>query len=53
GTVWDWPECNGGGAFTSAAVHQPGVPTTVYMEIRQPAYRPDVVNDIIGGTRLV
>ncbi|MFD3688314.1 serine/threonine-protein kinase [Nocardiopsis sp. NPDC058631] len=52
GTVWDWPECDGGGAFTSAAVHQPGVPTTVYMEIRQPDHRPDVVNDIIAGTRL-
>ncbi|MFE6305466.1 serine/threonine-protein kinase [Nocardiopsis sp. NPDC057823] len=52
GTVWDWPECNGNGAFTSAAVHRPGEPSTVYMEIRQPDYRPDLVNEIIDNTVL-
>ena len=52
GTVWDWPQCNGNGAFTSAAVHPPGEPDTVYLEIRQPDYRPDLVDEIIDHTAL-
>ncbi|WP_150245417.1 serine/threonine-protein kinase [Nocardiopsis quinghaiensis] len=50
GTVWEWPECAGNGSFSSAAVHQPGVPETVYLEVRQPGHRPDLVNEIIDGT---
>jgi hypothetical protein len=50
GTVWDWPECHGNGSLSSAAVQEPGDPTTVYMEIRQPSYRPDLVNEIIDST---
>ncbi|OOC56864.1 MULTISPECIES: serine/threonine-protein kinase [Nocardiopsis] len=50
GTVWEWPECAGNGSFSSAAVHQPGVPGTVYLEVRQPGYRPDLVDEIINGT---
>ncbi|MFD6949351.1 serine/threonine protein kinase [Nocardiopsis sp. TSRI0078] len=50
GTVWEWPECGGHGSFSSAAVHRPGVSGTVYLEVRQPGYRPDLVNEIIGGT---
>ncbi|MFB8765827.1 serine/threonine-protein kinase [Nocardiopsis alba] len=51
GGLWEWPDCNGG-AFTAAAVHPPGTPRTVYLEIRQPDYRPDLVDDIIAGVRL-
>jgi hypothetical protein len=52
GTAWDWPDCNGSGAFTSVAVHMEGEPTTVYMEVRQPYHRPDLVNDLVTGVRL-
>ncbi|WP_026122696.1 serine/threonine-protein kinase [Nocardiopsis halotolerans] len=52
GTVWDWPECHGNGSLSSVAVHGPDDPTTLYMEIRQPSYRPDLVNQIIAGTHL-
>lgn len=52
GTVWDWPDCGTNGAFTSAAVHQPGDPTTVYLEVQQPDYRPDLVDDIIDEIAL-
>ncbi len=52
GTVWDWPDCNGNGSFSSAAVKHPGERATVYLEIRQPEYRPDLVNEIIEGTHL-
>ncbi|MEU4787431.1 serine/threonine-protein kinase [Nocardiopsis alba] len=51
GGLWEWPDCNGG-AFTAAAVHPPGTPRTVYLEIRQPDYRPDLVDEIIAGVRL-
>lgn len=52
GTVWEWPECRGNGSLSSAAVHEPDRSTTLYMEIRQPGYHPDVVNEIIDGTRV-
>jgi hypothetical protein len=29
-----------------------GEPTTVYMEVRQPYHRPDLVNDLVTGVRL-
>ena len=51
GTLWEWPECNDNGTFTSVAVHPPDTPRTVYMEIRQPDYRPDVVDTIIDNVR--
>ncbi|MFV2196035.1 serine/threonine-protein kinase [Nocardiopsis sp. LOL_012] len=50
GTVWEWPEC-GVGAFTSASVRAPDTDTSVYLEIRQPDYRPGLVNEIIGALR--
>ena len=53
GTAWEWRECHDNGAFTSVAVHPPGTPKTVYLEIRQPDYRPDVVDEIIGGIELL
>ena len=40
------------GTLTSVAVHPPDTPRTVYMEIRQPDYRPDVVDTIIDNVRL-
>ncbi|MGW5879201.1 serine/threonine-protein kinase [Nocardiopsis terrae] len=52
GMVWEWPECNGNGAYSTVAVHQPGTPRTVYLEIRQPEYRPDVVDEIIEKVEL-
>ena len=52
GALWEWPECNDNGTFTSVAVHPPDTPRTVYMEIRQPDYRPDVVDTIIDNVRL-
>ncbi|WP_159941802.1 serine/threonine-protein kinase [Nocardiopsis sp. FR6] len=52
GTVWEWPDCNGNGALSGAAVRRADAPETVYLEIRQPQYRPDLVNEIIGGVRL-
>ncbi|MEU3307942.1 serine/threonine-protein kinase [Nocardiopsis sp. NPDC055551] len=52
GMLWEWPECNDNGTFTSIAVHPPDTPRTVYMEIRQPDYRPDVVDTIIDNVRL-
>ncbi|MEU3016541.1 MULTISPECIES: serine/threonine-protein kinase [unclassified Nocardiopsis] len=52
GTAWEWPECNGNGAFTSVAVHPPDTPRTVYLEIRQPDYRPDLVDEIVEGIEL-
>lgn len=51
GSAWDWPDCNGSGAFTSVAVHTEGEPTTVYMEVRQPHHRPDLVDEIVKGLR--
>lgn len=53
GSAWDWPDCNGSGAFTSVAVHTEGEPTTVYMEVRQPHHRPDLVDEIVNGLQLV
>lgn len=47
GQVWEWPECAAHGSFSSAAVHDSGTSTTVYLEVRQPDYRPDLVDDII------
>ncbi|MEV2276426.1 serine/threonine-protein kinase [Nocardiopsis sp. NPDC049922] len=52
GTVWEWADCDGNGSFSSAAVHEPGVPKTVYLEVRQPDYRPDLVDKIIGAIAL-
>ncbi|MBB6120217.1 serine/threonine-protein kinase [Nocardiopsis algeriensis] len=52
GTVWDWPECNGDSSFSSAAVHRPGDLATVYLEVRQPDYRPDLVDEIIDTASL-
>ncbi|WP_017598075.1 serine/threonine-protein kinase [Nocardiopsis lucentensis] len=52
GSAWDWPDCNDNGSFTIAAVHESGVPKTVYLEIRQPDYRPDLVDKIIGAVTL-
>ncbi len=53
GTAWEWPECHSSGAFTSAAVHPSDTPRTVYLEIRQPDYRPDVVDEIIDNIELL
>lgn len=49
GLVWDWPDCGGGGAYSAAAVRAPEGPRTVYLEVRQPDYRPDLVDAIIAG----
>ncbi|WP_116243700.1 serine/threonine-protein kinase [Nocardiopsis sp. FIRDI 009] len=52
GTVWDWPDCDGNGSLTIAAVHESGVARTVYLEVRQPDYRPDLVDEIISAVTL-
>ena len=52
GQAWEWPECASHGSFSSAAVHEPGTSATVYLEIRQPDYRPDLVDDIIDQVEI-
>src|SRR5699024_1455362 len=52
GQAWEWPECASHGSFSSAAVHEPGTAATVYLEIRQPDYRPDLVDDIIDQVEI-
>ncbi|MFC3997103.1 serine/threonine-protein kinase [Nocardiopsis sediminis] len=51
GEVWYWPDC--GGALTMAALRSTTADRTLYLEVRQPDRRPEVVNRIIAGTRLV
>lgn len=52
GKVWEWPDCDDNGALSAAAVHEPGEPKTVYLEIRQPEYRPDLADTIIDSVRV-
>ncbi|MBE3000219.1 serine/threonine protein kinase [Nocardiopsis sp. HNM0947] len=52
GKVWEWSDCDDNGALTAAAVHEPGEPKTVYLEIRQPEYRPELADAIIDGVRV-
>ncbi|MBV2362871.1 serine/threonine-protein kinase [Streptomonospora nanhaiensis] len=52
GELWRWPRCAGGGALTVAALTSTRRDTTLYLEIRQPDDRPDVVNRMIAATQL-
>ncbi|GAB3745220.1 serine/threonine-protein kinase [Nocardiopsis nanhaiensis] len=52
GLAWEWPECNDNGSLTTVAMQPPGTATTVYLEIRQPDYRPDMVDKIIDEVEL-
>ncbi|GHD30388.1 serine/threonine protein kinase [Nocardiopsis kunsanensis] len=52
GKVWEWSDCSGNGALAAATVHEPGEPRTVYLEIRQPDYRPGLTDTIIDGVRV-
>ncbi|GAB3487018.1 serine/threonine-protein kinase [Nocardiopsis coralliicola] len=52
GEVWQWDTCPGSSAFAAAAVRPHAGGTTVYLEIRSPWPRPDLVDRVISGTRL-
>ncbi|MFC4560557.1 serine/threonine-protein kinase [Nocardiopsis mangrovi] len=50
GEVWHWPDC--AGAHSVAVLRSVAGGRTLFLDIRQPDHRPDVVNRIIAGTRL-
>jgi len=52
GEVWQWDRCPDGSSFSAAAVRPHEGGTTVYVEVRSPWPRPDLVDRVIGGTRL-
>ena len=50
--MWQWDRCPDGSSFSAAAVRPHEGGTTVYVEVRSPWPRPDLVDRVIGGTRL-
>ncbi|MDA2810969.1 serine/threonine-protein kinase [Nocardiopsis sp. RSe5-2] len=51
GEVWEWDSCPGPSSFAAAAVRPHGGGPVLYLEVRQPSPRPDIVDQVIAGTR--
>ncbi|WP_026124175.1 serine/threonine-protein kinase [Nocardiopsis baichengensis] len=51
GEVWEWDRCPDGSSFSAAAVRPHAGGPVLYLEVRQPGPRPDIVDRVISGAR--
>ncbi|WP_106586601.1 serine/threonine-protein kinase [Murinocardiopsis flavida] len=50
GEIWQWGACADSGSFAAAAIRAKRTGTVLYLEVRQPEDRRDLVDQIVAGT---